>query len=288
MKVFIFSDLHIDYQGNFDHLLSFKAADYHDAALLVAGDVSDNLGKLEQLLTHFKRCFAEVAFVPGNHELWLRKTPYKDSVDKFNAIIALCQRLGVRTTPFKWAVNSTHPVWIVPLFSWYTKADEGIDSLYQPKPGDDQTEFIWSDNALCRWDQLGDTRPVDYFLKLNDAHLQQQYDAPVISFSHFLPLTELVFRPGWVKPKNFVDPMPYFNFTRVAGTTLLHQQIQQLGSQIHVYGHQHRNRHTHIDSTTYISHCLGYPKERNRNSWRGNDKPKLIWHHGEIPLDQPY
>ncbi|HET8707810.1 MAG TPA: hypothetical protein VFM46_16025, partial [Pseudomonadales bacterium] len=58
------------------------------------------------------------------------------------------------------------------------------------------------------------------------------------------------------------DPTPGFNFSRVAGTWELDKQLRHLGSQIHVYGHQHRNRDLVIEEVRYISHCLGYPKER--------------------------
>jgi hypothetical protein len=47
---------------------------------------------------------------------------------------------------------------------------------------------------------------------------------------------------------------------------------------IHVYGHQHRNRHRCIDGVLYISHCLGYPTERLRGYMPDvGSTPKLIW-----------
>ncbi len=46
--------------------------------LLVSGDVSDELGALEQALACLAAKFAAVFYCVGNHELWIRK---KDRLD---------------------------------------------------------------------------------------------------------------------------------------------------------------------------------------------------------------
>jgi hypothetical protein len=290
VKVYTMSDLHVDYHGNMQHLLNLKHPDYADSTLIVSGDCSDKLDKLSQLLCHFKTIFAEVFFVPGNHELWVRDDKHAHSIDKFESILRLCQNLGVHTQPVKIG-SGEHSVWIVPMFSWYTKPGEGDDNLFEHKDGNDITEEIWSDNRFCRWDPLApDQSVVDYFLALNTQHVERQYDAPVISFSHFLPLKELSFVIGFLEngPKHFIDPLPEFNFTRVAGTSRLAAQIKQAGSVMHIHGHQHRNRHRDIDGITHISHCLGYPKERQNPHWRGTNLPKQVWHDGKIDVEQPF
>ena len=175
----------------------------------------------------------------------------------------------------------------MPLFSWYSKPEEGQDSLFVDKPGDDQTELIWSDNRFCDWSTITPHKtPSDFFLSLNESRVNRNYDAPVITFSHFLPWPELSFPIEFngQLPPDWQDPMPEFNFTRVAGSTNLGEQIKRIGSQTHVFGHQHRNRHRTINGITYISHCLGYPRERDDDQWHGDDLPKLIWHNGPIDV----
>ena len=89
--------------------------------------------------------------------------------------------------------------------------------------------------------------------------------------------------PLWEDEKNinemvFKDPYPSFNFSRVAGCSGLEEQIRKFGSIIHIYGHQHRNRHRVVDNILYISHCLGSPMERKYHLvGRDMDGPKLIW-----------
>ena len=295
IKIYTMSDLHVDYKGNFKHLLSLNDPSYQHAALIVAGDATDDLEKLEQLLSHFKTTFAEVFFVPGNHELWVRRGDIIDSVSKFWAIIDMCQRIGVRTQPLKLG-SGDEAVWVVPLFSWYTKPEEGDDTLFFDKSSaenfvKDETEEIWSDNFFCRWTRLGSNkRVVDFFLELNGPVCQRQYDAPVVSFSHFLPRQDLIFPfRNWRQHLGkFKDPLPQFNFTRVAGSVEIDDQIRRVGSILHVYGHQHRNRHRKEGGVTYVSHCLGYPKERIQAHWRGDDLPKLIWENGVVTVEEEF
>jgi hypothetical protein len=113
-------------------------------------------------------------------------------------------------------------LWIVPLQSWYEESfDNSNDSHQYAVEG-------WSDHHCCVWPKTmgiaksfhdghphasistspnnsdqnnnninhsedGDPfDPVKYFLQLNLPHLQRQYDAPVVTFSHFLPRRELL------------------------------------------------------------------------------------------------
>jgi hypothetical protein len=133
-----------------------------------------------------------------------------------------------------------------------------------------------------RWPFFGgNSTAADYFLSLNDVSENCAARAMVISFSHFLPRpdlmfwTEAEFAATGLKP---VDPQPRFNFSRVAGCRELDQQIRTLGASIHVYGHQHRNRDRTIEHVRYVSHCLGYPRERDEGRVRDvGQGPLLIW-----------
>ena len=45
---------------------------YQSDALIVAGDVANDIAKVEQTLRLLKTRFAQVFYVPGNHDLWTR------------------------------------------------------------------------------------------------------------------------------------------------------------------------------------------------------------------------
>ena len=282
-RVFALSDIHVDMQQNMAWLQALSPVDYTDATLILAGDVSDNLATLREALTCVRSKFAQVFFVPGNHELWVRRKEFPHSITKFWHIVQLCDALGVYTRPAKVGEGAGDSgVWIVPLFAWYVQPEEGQGSLFVAKKGEDPTLQMWSDKYFTIWPPLAAGMTVaDYFLSMNEAHLAQTYDAPVISFSHFLPRMDLIFSTTEERRAADVllrDRHPRFNFSRVAGCVGIETQIRRLGSVVHVYGHQHRNRNRLIDGVRYVSHCLGYPHERQQGLIRGAvDGPALIW-----------
>jgi predicted phosphodiesterase len=282
-RVFALSDLHVDYQENMAWIQALSPGEYRNDALILAGDVSHDLHKLQAALAALRARFAQVFFVPGNHELWVRQQECTDSMAKFWRVLELCTALGVRTSPGKVGTAGGHMgVWVVPLFAWYVQPEEGSDSLFVPIAGEDATLEMWADNYLTTWPPFGQGCTVaEAFLRLNETHVHRPYDAPVISFSHFVPRTELIYRTApesAAAGRALRDPHPRFNFSRIAGSKGLEAQIRQLGSMMHVYGHQHRNRHRHIDGVLYISHCLGYPAERVRGLVPDiGNTPKLIW-----------
>ena len=280
MRIFAISDVHADYPQNMALLQAFSARDHLRDTLLLAGDVTDDLARLAQVLRGVREKFAHVFFVPGNHELWVRRGESGDSVARFEKVLRLCADLGVVTSPAKVTCGDGDPgAWVVPLFSWYVKPEQGPESLFVPRDGDDAGLSMWADEVLTRWPER--LSVADHFLDMNEPHLERDYDAPVLSFSHFLPRKELMFRASPATPPARVRRTARFNFSRVAGSARLESQIRALGSVLHVHGHQHRNRDRAIDGVRYVSNCLGYPPERARGEiGEPCGSLKLVWDTG--------
>lgn len=139
-------------------------------------------------------------YILGNHELWLRKTECKDSIEKFEAVMDAVQDLGVHTAPKKVHLlmseivrayqvyiaddKGNSAVWIVPLLSWYDR------TLSVDIPTLDSSLEGWMDEYLCKWPPQFKTVTScsssisQYFVNLNRSYIRR-YDSPVISFSHF-------------------------------------------------------------------------------------------------------
>jgi predicted phosphodiesterase len=273
MQVFAISDLHTDFRDNLGQLEQLSRQSYRADALIVAGDVSHDLLVLRRTLQIFLERFRHVFFVPGNHELWIRDGEHPHSVQKFQDVLRLCESLGVHTGPEVIGFGQDR-VCVVPLFSWYARPGEGSDSLYRERDIEEPVESVWADDYLVKWPRSGGFQPVQYFLDLNGPRVSAEYAVSRISFSHFLPRQDLMFpvagEPAQAGPD---PPRQPFNFSRVAGSTLIEQQIRKLGSRVHVYGHQHRNRCRCYDGVWYVSNCLGYPEER---AGRTIDNPEAI------------
>jgi predicted phosphodiesterase len=236
MRVFATSDLHTDYKENFHWLAELSDTAYRDDALIVAGDISDRLEIIRETLLLLRSKFRHVLFTPGNHELWVRRSEL-NSIEKLQRVLQLCEEIDVATTP-----QRLDDLWIVPLFSWY-------DGVYDPEMR------AWADFNLCKWPD--NVQPLsDYFLRLNEPHLHS-YDAPVITFSHFIPRAELM------PPKEYMRIRWLPKVSLCAG---LDAQIRQLNPAVHVCGHTHTTFDREIENVRYIQNAVRYPKERRSGS----------------------
>jgi predicted phosphodiesterase len=256
MRIFVTSDLHTDFKENRELIERLSGVAYQNDALIVAGDVADQLEIIRDTLKLLRAKFQRVFFMPGNHELWIR-TDDCDSIQKLQNIIALCDHLGVDTRPAK-----IFDTWIVPLFSWY-------DSIFDLDAESDATELQgWADFYFCKWPaEVSDV--CAFFLKLNESNIKP-YDARVISFSHFLPRRDLL---------PTVEYLRFKSLPKVAGCAVLDEQIRRLGSSIHVFGHSHISCDRVIDGVRYVQHSLQYPKERTASSF----PIKMIWNTASVP-----
>lgn len=106
--------------------------DFSQDVLILAGDIHTDLEGLKESLQLFCSVFRHVAFVPGNHELWVtqkdREAGIGDSIQKLDSILLLCESLGVHTKPFCPSAD----VRVVPLLSWYDEFDPQFCSAAQP------------------------------------------------------------------------------------------------------------------------------------------------------------
>jgi len=282
MRIFALSDLHADFAENRRWLQQLSADDFQHDCLIVAGDVSHRLDLMASTFQLLSDRFARICFVAGNHDLWLRDNNCTDSREKFDRLLHLCAELHICTDPIKIGSDDACPVWVVPLDAWYDRPEDSADSLYVAKNGEAPGLRWWADNRAIRWPATAEfNRPAAWMLARNAHALNRRYDAPVVSFSHVLPRAEAMFpTPAELAAwgPDVQDPTPRFNFSRVAGTSALDRQIRGLGAQLHIYGHQHRNRTLTVAGVTYLSHCLGYPRERAIDRLCGiEDGPRPVW-----------
>src|SRR3954454_25328254 len=118
MQVYAISDVHADFRDNLWQLEQLSRRSYLSDALMVAGDVSHEPEVLRRTFHIFLERFRQVFFVPGNHELWTRNGEATSSIQKFEAVLSLCESMRVCTAP-KGVCSGDDRVYVVPLFSWY-------------------------------------------------------------------------------------------------------------------------------------------------------------------------
>ena len=116
------SDLHTGHTGNKPVTESLYPATPEDW-LIVAGDVAERTDDIRWSLELLRRRFAEVIWVPGNHELW---TTGKDPAQvfgraRYDYLVQMCDELGVLTPehPYPVWTGPGGPAVIAPLFVLY-------------------------------------------------------------------------------------------------------------------------------------------------------------------------
>lgn len=242
MRVFATSDLHVDHSENRAWLTRLSLQDFAADLLICAGDISHSLDDLGRTLADLRRRFSTVCYVPGNHELWVKGSSGLTSLQKVEKIEQLAMNEGISTDPVH-----LPDVSVVPLYGWYDF------SFGQPSP---DLMGRWADFQFCAWPEgLTQVEITQSFLSRNERFLdlnQKDWNQkPVISFSHFVPRSDLL--PENSAGANFLRP--------VLGSQFIESQIRKLGSCMHIYGHYHVNNRRELDGVTYINNALGYPRE---------------------------
>ena len=200
-RVFVISDIHTDFDENMSWCESLSDEAFLNDALILGGDVSDDLAVLETTLRLFARKFKHVFFTPGNHDLWIKRktgdgggetdpcsvggeTVEKDSLDKLETVLRLCETCGVHTKPtllsgtrdvIEDAVESVNAVpgsnrsgrssagtstrrdgtgtavWIVPVLAWHHASFDTEPDIPEEIKNVPPPEKVMRDFRLCSW-----------------------------------------------------------------------------------------------------------------------------------------
>ncbi|KAK3156806.1 hypothetical protein QOZ80_2AG0112170 [Eleusine coracana subsp. coracana] len=270
-RVFVVSDLHTDYAENMEWVRQFPAEvaarrgeDGVVDALVVAGDVAETRDNFARTMEVLREQFGAVFYVPGNHDLWLRREGgrYMDSLEKLTALLDACSELGVDTGP-----RTIGDLGIIPLYSWYHKSfdkEKDVNSVRVPS-----LDMACKDFHACKWpEDLGndDEALAFYFDKLNDKYHDaidevKKSSKQILTFSHFVPRQELC-------PEKRMLYYPYL--PKVIGSDFLERRLRAIhsnrkdGAACHVFGHTHFCWDSVVDEIRYVQAPLAYPRERKR------------------------
>lgn len=253
------SDLHVGFPENraiAERLQPVTESDW----LIVAGDVGERADDVERVLTTLSKRFAEVIWVPGNHELWTHgRDPLRLRGEaRYLHLVDVCRRLGVVTPEDAYPVwpGAAGPVLIVPLFLLYdysfrpdgaASAAEGLERARAG--GIMSTDERWlhpdpypSREAWCH-DRLATTQR-----RLGEL----PPGVPTVLVNHF----PLVREP--------TAAMRYPLFAQWCGTVRTADWPTRYGAVAVVYGHLHIPRTTWHDGVRHEEVSLGYPREWKR------------------------
>ncbi|GAA3213774.1 metallophosphoesterase [Actinocorallia longicatena] len=250
------SDLHVSYRENREVVEGLTPTGPDDW-LLVAGDVADKVADIEWTLTLLKDRFAQVVWVPGNHDLWTVNDDAAGArgVARYEHLVALCRRLGVLTPedPYPVATFEGRTVRIVPMFLLY-------DYSWLP-PGcatpEEGMEYAMGTGIVCNDERL--LHPDPY--PSRQAWCEARVAATERRLAGCDPEIPLVLVNHYPTVRTPTDVLWYPEFAQWCGTELTKEWHLRFNVAAMVYGHLHIPRDTVYDGVPFKEVSLGYPRE---------------------------
>lgn len=258
MRLLAISDLHLANAINRRALaeLPHFGGDW----LIVAGDVAERLDHVRDAFALMAQRFAQVVWVPGNHDLWTVRR--QDSHDagalageaKYRALVALARSFGIVTPedPYPVWIGPGGPCIVAPLFLLY-------DYSFRPAEIPRERVVGWSreGSAVCSDEILLDPKPHpsrEAWCALRCEETFARLDAldpslPTILVNHYPLRRELVRIPRIPR------------FSPWCGTTRTEDWHRRFNARVVIYGHLHVRRTDIRDGTRFEEVSLGYPRQ---------------------------
>ncbi|MDG9701565.1 metallophosphoesterase [Streptomyces sp. DH37] len=270
------SDLHVGYAENRRIVEALKPSSPDDW-LIVAGDVGELTADIEWALGLLRDRFAQVIWVPGNHELWTVRQEEDGlrGVARYHRLVALCRRLGVLTPedPYPVWTGAGGPVRIAPLFLLYdyTFLAPGTTTVRESLLKAHEAGIVCTDEYLLHPDPHP-SREAWCAARVEETErrlTEVAGDLPLVLVNHW----PLVRRP--------TEVLTHQEFAQWCGTVRTADWHTRFGVKAVVYGHLHIPRSTVYDGVPFEEVSLGYPREWRRFGLRSDLARQILPRPGE-------
>jgi len=252
MKLYAISDLHLGHEAN-RHALSNIERRPNDW-LILAGDVGETAAHLELAFKVLQPRFAQLVWVPGNHELWTLPRGTARGRFKYDELIELCRSYRVLTPedPYPIIAIGGRQVRIAPLFLLY-------DYSFRPPHVSRERALEWANETgvLCADEHFLHPDPYASIAEwcharceLTELRLETlRNDLPTVLINHF-PLREDLAR---------LPRIPRFSLW--CGTRRTENWHLRFNATVVVSGHLHIRSTSRRDGVRFEEVSLGYPHQ---------------------------
>ncbi len=270
MRLLAVSDLHLGHARNREALTGMRS--HPDDWLILAGDIGEKPAHLVFALEQLAPRFAQLIWVPGNHDLWCPP----DAADRtrgqarYEELVAICRTFGALTpedpyaqfgaiypsAPYKGGAHPASrppappPIYVCPLFCLY-------DYTFHPRGITDPVAWAKETGVVCGDEWMLSPAPwpsrtawCHARVDATEARLRAlPGDASTILISHW-PLRYDLARPPRVP-----------RFSVWCGTTRTEHWPTQFRARAVVSGHLHMRTSLMRDDVPHLEVSLGYPRD---------------------------
>ncbi|MEO1232890.1 MAG: metallophosphoesterase [Myxococcota bacterium] len=273
MRIASVSDLHVDHRENREALVALASAVHEGKAdlVIVAGDVSHLNEHITMVLKAFKVAAPEVAYLPGNHDLWFARKdaaedPEADSWRRYREdlrkLVEAEECHYLPAGPFR-----RDAIAVVGETGWYDHSLLRPEVRARLDPVALSTGKVagmqWMDERFAVFrDPEGVRMDPASVARVMEASLAAQLEGLEVDaeVEHVVVATHvLAFREALGAPRGF----PWDAFDAFMGSEGLGEVIKKSKKvRAAIYGHTHRPGRFRVDSIEAYGTPLGYPRER--------------------------
>lgn len=257
MKLYAISDLHLAYETNRQALDALPA--YPEDWLILAGDTGETIAHLHYALSRLTRRFAQVIWVPGNHDLWTlsgKTIPPEEAIlrgeARYRKLVSICRDYGVLTPEDPYVLwQGEGPLsLLVPMFLLY-------DYSFRPDHVSEEQAIAWAaeTDVICADEFLLHPDPYPSRSAWCAARCQAT-EQRLQAISHAIPLiliNHFPLRQSLVK----LERIPRFSLW--CGTKRTETWQARFSISTVVYGHLHIRSTQYLQGVRYEEVSLGYP-----------------------------
>jgi predicted phosphodiesterase len=254
LRLLAVSDVHVSHAANraVIEALSPHPSDW----LILGGDIGETYDHLRWTLDSVRDKFAQLIWVPGNHELWTMGDSARGQ-EKYDAMVAVCKERSVITPedPYPMWNGDGGPCVIAPLFLLY---DYSLRPEDVPLEGavawaTEDNRPMCADETYLRPDPFP-SRQAWCNARCDDAEARLMAidpEMPTVLVNHFPLRSEHAFLPL----------LPRFSIW--CGTSRTEDWHQRFRARAVVFGHCHMRSTRWRDGIRFEEVSLGYPKQWN-------------------------
>jgi 3',5'-cyclic AMP phosphodiesterase CpdA len=232
--------------------------------LIVCGDVADAVDDVEWALSLLSDRFAQVIWVPGNHELLAWPDDDLRGEPRYRRLVDVCRAHGVATPEDPYPVwdGPGGPVTVAPLFLLYDYSFGR--NIARTK--DEALQIARAAGVVCVDEYL--LHPDPYPSREAWCHARvEQTERRLASRTDGIPTVLVNHYPLHRHP---TEVLLHPEFAQWCGTELTADWHRRFHATAVVYGHLHTPRTTWQDGVRFEEVSAGYPRQRARHpGWDG-------------------
>jgi 3',5'-cyclic AMP phosphodiesterase CpdA len=254
VKLWAISDLHIGYEINRRAVEAIETAP--EDWLIIGGDTGDSPAHLDFVLRTLEPRFAQIIWVPGNHDLWTPPSlPAESRGDAhYRRLVKLCRSYGVLTPEDPYAVwPGVGPrTVIVPAFVLY-------DYSFRPASVSRDAAVAWAAETGVRCADEDLLAPDPY--PSRDAWCHARVDETEMRLGAIPADLRIVLVNHFPLRYEHGVPPRIPRFSIWCGTTQTEDWHRQFPIDVVIHGHLHLPSSQVVDGVRFEEVSLGYPRE---------------------------